>query len=129
MLYPKIAIDVAARLNELPSGHIGLLPLALGQDQVITINLKQIIVNPQNLPQDNSMRVWVSEQPGGRSLSESTNIVAAHLSAIRMTTVRLLAPGLDPEAEGFNIPAMPGQYWLNVLNLVNEANSFAIEIN
>ena len=32
MLYPKIAIDVTARLTELPSGNIGLLPLTLADD-------------------------------------------------------------------------------------------------
>lgn len=128
MLYPKTAIDVNQPVNELPSGHIGLLPLTLEAGQTISISLKQIITNPQNLPQDRSLRAWISEQPGGRSLTESTNITAAHLTALNTTVIRVLAPGAAPETDGFNIPALPGQYWLNVLNLVNEANSFAIVI-
>lgn len=128
MLYPKTAINVEGRLNELPSGHIGLLPLTLASGQVITLLLKQIIADPQNLPQDRSLRVWISEQPGGRSLTESTTNASAHLTALNTTVIRLFANGEEPETQGFNVAAMPGQYWLNVLNLVNEANSFAIEI-
>ena len=127
MLYPKIAIDVTARLNELPSGNIGLLPLALGTTPIV-IHLKQIITNPQNLPQDRSLRVWVSEQPGGRSLTENTSAASAHLTALHTTTINVIPAGVEPYENGINVVAMSGQYWLNVLNLVNEANSFAIEM-
>lgn len=128
MLYPKIAIDVTARLTELPSGNIGLLPLTLADGQVITIRLQQVIVNPDNLPQDRSLRAWISEQPGGRSLSEATNIAHVTLTALNASTIRLVANHQETNEGGLNVGAMPGQYWLNVLNLVNEANSFAIII-
>ena len=128
MLYPKVAIDPTLPVIELPSGNIGLLPLTLGAGQVITISLKQIITNPQNLPQDRSLRVWISEQPGGRSLTEATTISALTLTALNTTVIKLVAFQQETEEGGHIVSALPGQYWLNVLNLVNEANSFAIVI-
>ncbi len=128
MLYPKIAIDTSLPVNELPSGHIGLLPLTLADGQVIEISLKQIITNPQNLPQDRSLRAWISEQPGGRSLNEATSIPALNLTALNNVIIKLVAFHQETDEGGLIFPALPGQYWLNVLNLVNEANSFAIVI-
>lgn len=128
MLYPKVAIDPTLPVIELPSGNIGLLPLALGEGQVISISLKQIITNPQNLPQDRSLRAWISEQPGGRSLTEATTISAINLTALNSTVIKLVAFHQETSEGGHIVAALPGQYWLNVLNLVNEANSFAIVI-
>lgn len=129
MLYPRINIDPSVAVTELPSGNIGLLPLDLEQGKPIVINLKQIITNPQNLPQDRSIRVWISEKPGGRSLTEASTITTLTLTALNVTTIKLVATWDEVEEGGSIVTALPGRYWLNVLNLVNEANSFALEMN
>lgn len=129
MLYPTFDLDPAQRQIEIPSGTLGILPLILEPGGEITFQLQQLFANPQNLPQDRSFRVWVSDKPGGRSLMEGTpHLNTVTLTALMPTIIVIHDYSAQAPVVGVGIPAMPGSYWLNVLNLVNEANSLSLEI-
>ncbi len=136
MLYPVINLDPVPPSPEegrytLPSGTLGVLAITVPTAGVIQLVMHQLIADTTNLPQDHSIRAWVSTQKGGNPVIENPVSAAQWtLSALqnRVITVYNLMGNYVPDDEHVSIGIPPGDYWLNVLNLVNEANSFAVEV-
>lgn len=114
--------------NTLPSGSLGVFPITLPQGGVIKIFLNQLIADRNNLPQDFSLRGWISPQKGGNPVIDNPSTLASWAITALQRRVVVLYDMLDeaPAVEGVLIGILPGAYWLNVLNLVNEANSFTL---
>lgn len=126
----EMALPVGAEdvYNTLPSGSLGVFPLTLTQGGTIKLFLNQLIGDRTNLPQDQSIRGWVSTQKGGNPVVDSPAAASTWtLSAMQRRVVTIYDLMDDaPTVEGMMIGIMPGDYWLNIYNLVNESNSFTL---
>jgi hypothetical protein len=131
-LYQITEFDYPAPLNQftLPPGVLGVIPLVLESDATLTLTMNQLQPNPIRLVQDRSILGWVSTQQSGNPVIDNPASLANwHLTSLQKTII-ILYDALS-ELGPFDQPAislMPGSYWLNVLNLVNETNSFFLEI-
>lgn len=127
-LYPIIQFAFGSGPYLLPSGTLGVFPITIAPGETLTLDMRQLVGDPEHLPQDQSIRCWISPKQGGMSVSESATS-RWHLSALQRDIVQVV-DGLTVAASetGISIPVTPGTYWLNVLNLVNQKNSFSVEI-
>jgi hypothetical protein len=129
MLYPVVdfAYPPTDGLYSLPQGNMGVFQFTVAPGQRIMFKMAQVIGNYENIPQDQSIRCWVSFIKGGASVHE-TPITAKqwHLSALlRDDIVVYDSTSVEVEPPTIGIPVEPGAYWLNVLNLVNQPNMFS----
>lgn len=122
MLYPTITFDpvvAATNPNLLPSGMLALILVNMR-----TVAMSQIIVSQVSLTEDFGMQGWLSEEPGGIPLT----IPAPGTFPLSRFTPRpliVLVAGHTPPPDSILAPVIPGQYWLNILNLTNTPAMFA----
>jgi len=129
MLYPVIDFEYPNGPYLLPPGNLGVFPITVEAGQTITLEMGQLIADQENLPQDQSIRVWLSPKKGGMSVVDNPITAARwHLSLVQMDIVAIYDLLSVPTPQGIAVPVVPGSYWLNVLNLVNEPNMFSLEI-
>lgn len=133
MLYQSLVLDYPAVLfqNTLPSGVLGLVALTVPSNGYLKLAMNQLMPDPLHTKQDRSIQAWVSTAQGGNPVVDSPiNVSRWHLTALQRS-IMYLYDANDPSLGVFEAPSiglMPGAYWLNVLNLVNETNSFHLEI-
>ena len=129
MLYQVIEFTYPTTFNQyvLPPGQLGVFRIDLSVGQVINLQMNQLIADPTHAPQDQTMRCWISNQQGGNPKPVDNR--HWHLTALqrRIITMYDVFSGVDTP-EGIPVDVAPGAYWLNILNLVNETNSFYLEI-
>jgi hypothetical protein len=130
MLYPITEFSYPQPYNQfsIPPGGLAVVPLVVAQGAIITVRMNQLAPDPHHLPQDQTIRCWLSSQQGGNPLPVDS--VAWMLTALqrRIITVYDAFAGLGPfDNIAVDVPA--GTYWLNALNLVSETNSFFLEID
>lgn len=130
MLYQVQKFDIDSGHFTIDSGKLAFKRVVLGAGQQVKVSLRQLIPNPHDKPQDRSMRAWFGKAAGGRSLMESTPFDSFNLTALLETKFTLYDEehGVVPSDHGIAIPAKRGIYILNVLNLVNEQNTFAVDV-
>jgi hypothetical protein len=132
MLYPIVEFALPTEgedaYNTLPSGNLGVFPITLPVGGVLRVFLNQLIADRNNLPQDLSLRGWISTQKGGNPVIDSPSAASTWTLSPLQRRVVVIYDMMDeaPLADGILLGIMPGAYWLNVLNLVNEANSFTL---
>jgi hypothetical protein len=109
----------------LPPGVLGVIEVDLvpGTSMVLTTN--QLIPDVSHMPQDRTMLAWISDMKGGNPVVTTPPESGWHLTALQKTLITIYdgTAGLGPY-DGMSISLLPGTYWLNVLNLVNETNGF-----
>jgi len=133
MLYEKIELTYPSETNKfiLPPGILGYFPITLGAGQILTFSMNQLILDPLHLPQDFSMLGWFSGLfPGGPSIIYTPEYLSRwHLTALQKRIIQIFDSSADIfPTEPASIGLLPGTYWLNILNLVNETNYFALNI-
>jgi len=131
MLYPTTTITYPGGPYKLPPGNLFVLQIDLAVGQTATLVMRQQAPDPTHLPQDLSIRCHISHKPGGGSVIENPpNAASWHLSGLQSDAVVLYDVSTleEPEWNAIKIGLMPGRYWLNVLNLVNESNTFSLDI-
>ena len=130
MLYPTINFTYPSSNGryDLPSGNLGFFPLVVPEQTYLNLTMAQIILSELQIPQDQSIRCWISQTKGGANV-DYTQQLTWHLTALLHHTIAVYDQALPPPT-GFTlaVPVAPGNYWLNALNLVNESNSFALVI-
>lgn len=129
MLYATTEFTYPVPYNQfvLEPGRLGLIELEVVSGEKITLLMNQLIPDPLNQPQDRSIRCWISDQKGGNPQPNDTN--SWILTPLQRTTIWVHDALTDfVLVDGIKIDVMPGRYWLNVLNLVNETNAFYLDI-
>jgi len=107
-------------MQMLPSGALAISPFTVANGQYV----KMVAI--QTAPtQDFSMRAWISRLPEGPS--EGTNHYTRHWPINRIAEIVVIYDrNLPvPDIVGRLIAVDPGDYYVNILNLVNEENSFS----
>ena len=115
-LYPTTFLDAttaAADNNLMPPGTLTVIPINMTVTQMTQINLAQL-----SLTQDYSMRMWVSVYPDGIPIGGMYPIL--RFAGLPFTIY--IAGQTPPQNTGYAINVTPGRYYLNILNLTNEAN-------
>ena len=132
MLYAITEFTYSEQSNRytIPQGGLGVVAFTLAPGGALALSMNQLAWDTLHLPQDQSLRGWISVAKGGNPVVDSP--IGANHWSLTMLQKRVIVVydmmGPAPETEAVSISLMPGAYWLNVLNLVNEANSFALDI-
>lgn len=131
MLYQVQEFEIDNGHFTIDSGKLAFKKVLLREDHQVHVTLRQLIPNPHDKPQDRSMRAWFGKTAGGRSLMELTPFDSFNLTSLLETKFTLYdeSNGIIPSHHGIAIPASRGIFILNVLNLVNEQNTFAIDVH
>jgi len=130
MLYNVVPLTYPSQYNQftVPSGSLGVFRLPLASGQAMVLQMNQLLPDPRHFPQDMTMRCWIANSAGGNPLPVDSNAWILTALQRRIITVYDAFAGLGP-FEGITVDLAPGTYWLNILNLVNESNSFYLEID
>lgn len=123
MLYPFETITEPSDDDSyaIPSGCGKAFPLNLESEERLNI----IVVHTAMGVQDHSLRVWVSRQVGGAEVRfDPPNATYWHANRNAQEIVMAYDESLD-RPEGYSIALEPGAYFVNVLNLINSANTFS----
>lgn len=123
MLYDVIDInpDDVAGMFEVPSGNVANIQLNLPAGAYILIKLAQI-----GYAQDYSLRAWISVYSDGVPIEPEYNREFALNRQIESFVLYdRLATNLVLPSDLRNVPALPGSYILNILNIVNSINAFS----
>jgi hypothetical protein len=126
-LYPTVVLDPTVAMsgpNLAPSGSLITLPLDMS-----VVLMKQIIVAQLSLTEDFSLRAWVSIYPNGISLITPAWPDTFALSRMTPRPLVLYVRGQIPPDETILVPVVPGQYYLNILNLTNQLNLFGFTMS
>lgn len=117
-----------------PSGKLAVGPgrlLALRVDLPTNSHLVVSMIHTHKA-QDSSLRVWFSREPGGSSIELVAPVTSYWHPGRRLVYKLCLSssdtPATDPEFPVYSITAAAGEYFLNVLNLVNSPNGFHLEL-
>lgn len=125
MLYPVVNMDVPEGMHEVPSGHLAVAPLPLAASAALRIIVVQV-----SRTQDHSLRVWISREPGGVSIAYAPISVAYwHANRAPDEVVVLHDDSVPNPTAHPAIAAPPGDYVLNVLNLINSPNVFTVAVS
>ena len=131
MLYESFLFEYPTEYNKytLLPGTLGYFVINLAPMQSLTLSLNQLIPNPHHLPQDQSIRSWISTLIGGQSVVYSPESLNHwNLTALQKRIIQVYDSTNLSATQDLAIGLTPGSYWLNVLNLVNETNYFALNI-
>ena len=115
-LYPTTVLDAttaASGNNLIPSGTLLVIPIDMTFTQMTQIGLAQL-----SLTQDYSLRTWVSVYPDGMPIGGIFPIL--RFASLPFTIY--IAGQTPPQNTGYGVLVTPGSYYLNILNLTNEAN-------
>lgn len=123
MLYPiqhETATGFPTLINP---GHLVVIPWTLSSETILEISV--VHTAPKEF-QDYSIRVWLSQYPGSNSLFYiPSNMIVWHPNKIGTDPVVVYDENL-PDPDFFAMGSLsPGNYWINILNLVNTENSFS----
>lgn len=120
-LYPTTIIDPDAALgnNAIASGTLICIPIDMTSSQMVQIVLSQL-----SLTQDYSLRTWVSVYPDGNAIAPGLFPILRNGGLPFIVYV----PGQTPPSNTYAIRVTPGSYYLNILNLTNEANVFSFNL-
>jgi hypothetical protein len=133
MLYPYLEFNFDEPSYTLPSGYLGLLSFTVASGETKEFRMRQMIANPYKMPQDLSIRCWISLTKGGAGVvyAPAKQPATWHLSSLMDDVIRVHDADLTVEDDltAVFVPVTPGTYWLNVLNLVNEENLFGVELS
>lgn len=119
--YPIYTISpesASASANALPSGCVAVIPIDMTVTRMTSILLAQL-----TLTQDFSLRTWVSIFQNGIPVNPQPNTYP--VLKVNGFALVLYVPPETPPSGTIPIPVSSGKYYLNVLNLTNEANLFS----
>jgi hypothetical protein len=126
MLYPT-TINPAPTYQTnyvIPNGNLYSFTFTLnpGDQQSISI-----IHTAGDFNQDRSLLAWVSTQPGGQYFYNLPAYLQCWHPNRRINSGEFIVydSSLDTVQADYAIPLAPGNYFINVLNLVNLANAFS----
>ena len=123
-IYDIIVLGTTATgMQLLPAGKLGIYNINVQPLTALMISMMQIAQT-----EDFSIRGWISTQAGGQSIVSGTNQV---FPLIRLPTVYIIydpAMILTIPDGAVGIPAAPGNYILNFLNLANAENIFSFKV-
>ena len=114
----------------LAPGALGYFSIVVPAGHALIVSLNQLLANQNSYPQDFSMKGWISKLAGGNSAITNPEAFSRwFLTTYQKTVVTLFdnTTNLGPY-DGIAIGLAPNAYCLNVLNVVNETNSFALDI-
>jgi len=77
MLYPITEFSMPEEGEgrfTISSGALGTIPLILPMGGILVIRMHQLIADQNNLPQDYSIRGWISAQKGGNPIVDNPTI-------------------------------------------------------
>lgn len=119
-LYPQIELEPAG-MFEVPSGSLGLVALDVPADGAVDVTVRHI-----GLTQDHSLRCWLSYRKGGEAIPLLENRTAVwHPNRTPDEKVTVAGTDWGGSSQTFSAK-VTGRVWLNLLNLVNQVNAFAI---
>lgn len=110
------ADSLSTEPNLLPPGNLIVVPL----DMTI-VQMTQIMLQQMSNTQDYSMRAWISQFPGGIPLG--SGIYSVLKFGAGLPIIVHVASQTPPE-NTFPVLVSPTEYFVNILNLTNEANFF-----
>lgn len=114
------------REHIVPSGQITSSKVTVGEDNFIALEVIHTEANSQDL----SLRAWVSKSIAGNPLEHAVPQVW-HPKRIPGDMVAFMtADAPYPDFNGKNVTVItvpPGEYWFNVLNLINTNNKFRVQ--
>lgn len=127
-LYPIriIARDdaVGQPLHEITNGGLAAVPLSIAADQAIKVTVLHAAPT-----QDHSLRCFLSDRPGGNAVGTApVSAIYWHANRVPNEPVIVATEGAAPDDGTPVIVVPPGDYYLNVLNLVNTANVFSLTL-
>ncbi len=125
MLYDSTTITTPSPNDnyEVPGGQMIVFPFTLEAGQALRIESQHTMQGTQ----DHSLRVWVSDEIDGRSLSRKPDSNYWHPNRTPGENVIVYDSTLG-EPTGPSIPAIPGDYYVNVLNLANSHNALLFRL-
>lgn len=119
--------DASANEWELKQGWCVAIPVTIGEGQILTTKLSKDYPS-----QDYSVRAWLSPNKNGSSLGlyeNSVNNGRLELLNEPIYTVAYYTEELENEKDYlFKMKVEPGDYYINLLNLVNSENKVVGEI-
>lgn len=125
MLYPTtISPDPNVDgFHIIPSGNLFCFPVVLEADSLKHIMVVHVAGSAN---QDFSLRVWVSVEPGDRPAVETPYYIIWYANRNDAEITTIYDEANDAPAFNTTVPLPPGNYTVNVLNLVNRENAFTI---
>ncbi len=121
MMYPYTVIDEVSPNNiyTVDSGSMLAFPITLGEEGVFEITPQHVAMGIQ----DHSLRLWVSREIGGPTLGRGPT-ERIHPNRTPKETLKVYDAALDAP-DGLALALEPGDYYVNVLNLVNSRNALS----
>lgn len=122
MLYPTSVNPDPNSFNvyEIASGNLFCFEFVLGDNEAKEI----LITHPFGINQDNSLRCWISRDPGSNPVVEVPYYIIWHANRNQFEIRTVVSEGADFPNAKMPIELPAGNYVVNVLNLVNSANAF-----
>jgi hypothetical protein len=131
MLYPTVEFAIQdGPYFTLQPGNLGYCRFSIADGEALNLMMRQMAIDPTgNLPQDQSIRCWVSDKIGGNPVVlQPINSESWVLSYFMGDEIAIYDKGMEAPEKGVPVPVAPGAYILNVLNLNNKSNMFGINI-
>lgn len=132
MLYPftQYTFPPQNNLYQLPSGHLAGFYFKIEPGDLFVFQMLQVIGTTEFVPQDQSIRCWISRDLSGQSVHLTPPTANMwHLSALLRDDITVYdVTSVDVPPNTIGVPLEPGWYWLNALNLVNQQNTFSFRL-
>lgn len=120
-LYPTTILDYEAALGYVPVDDRSLVVIPITVAATSVNNFALTHVAPV---QDWSLQAWISAKPFSMSVEGCGPAAYWELQRISPQILCLYTSDVIPLAGSHSVCVLPGTYFLNVLNLVNEPNLF-----
>lgn len=121
-IYPITITDtdtLSVDPNLLLPGNMTCVPI-----DMTTVRMTQITMQQLSNTQDYSLRAWVSLYREGVALGDDSKKTYTIMRNILLPII-IYTAGQVPPVESFSVLVEPNYYFLNILNLTNEANYFS----
>lgn len=120
--YQLVSVPSENDTYEVGSGRMLVFPFTLSEGQQLTIYSQHILAGSQ----DHSLRIWVSDQIDGRYFTTRSDSGYWHPNRTPGENIIVYDKNIDAPV-GSVLPLEPGDYYINVLNLVNSRNAFYLK--
>jgi hypothetical protein len=120
-LYPTTTVSVDQAANNIQSaqGALTVIPITIAPSSVTRFTVTQT-----STAQDYTLRVWISQTRDGQALGD-----VWYASRVADKVRAFYTPDQSPPTGLVAIPLMAGNYYINVLNLTLQANSFTFALS
>ena len=113
--------------NTIPPGGLVVISIEVPPGGSVQLTMNQMVRDPLHPSQDYSIRAWLSPIRGGNPVPDAASMWTLTALQKRIVYAYDATANLGP-FDGICLDVLPGNYWINVLNLVNETNSFFLEL-